>query len=312
MIIALLLIGGLVLLCVGGDLLVRGAESLAIRLGMTPLVIGLTVVAFGTSSPELFISIGAALRELDDVAIGNAVGSNIANLTLVLGLAAWVYPIRVETQVMKKDAPILILCSVALCVMLLVSGMLTRGYGALMVLALAAYIFFCIRWGKSGDPEPADCESTASRSLFLSTVLVVAGLAMLVYGADFFVDGAVQLARNFGISEAVISLTLVALGTSLPEVASTLIASLKGKGDLAIGNAVGSSIFNILAILGLTSLIAPLSIGNISWVDLAFMTLAAIIVLPILYTEEKMTRLEGVFLVFCYFAYLSLVAYRIS
>jgi len=311
MIIALLLIGGLVLLCVGGDLLVRGAESLAIRLGMTPLVIGLTVVAFGTSSPELFISIGAALRELDDVAIGNAVGSNIANLTLVLGLAAWVYPIRVETQVMKKDAPILILCSVALCVMLLVSGMLTRGYGALMVLALAAYIFFCIRWGKSGDPEPADCESTASRSLFLSTVLVVAGLAMLVYGADFFVDGAVQLARNFGISEAVISLTLVALGTSLPEVASTLIASLKGKGDLAIGNAVGSSIFNILAILGLTSLIAPLSIGNISWVDLAFMTLAAIIVLPILYTEEKMTRLEGVFLVFCYFAYLSLVAYRI-
>ncbi|MYB33659.1 MAG: calcium/sodium antiporter [Gammaproteobacteria bacterium] len=312
MIIALLLLGGLVLLCAGGDLLVRGAESLAIRLGMTPLVIGLTVVAFGTSSPELFISIGAALQDLDDVAIGNAVGSNIANLTLVLGLAAWVYPIRVETQVMKKDAPVLIFCSVALCAMLFVSGILTRGYGALMVIALAAYIFLCIRWGKSGDPEPTDCENTASKSLLLSTVLVMAGLVMLVYGAEFFVDGAVQLARNFGISEAVISLTLIAFGTSLPEIASTLIASVKGRGDLAIGNAVGSSIFNILAILGLTSLITPLSMGNISWVDLVFMTLTAMIVLPILYTEEKMTRSEGAFLVFCYFVYLSLIAYRIS
>ncbi len=312
MIIALLLLGGLVLLCVGGDLLVRGAESLAVRLGMTPLVIGLTVVAFGTSSPELFISIGAALQDLDDVAIGNAVGSNIANLTLVLGLAAWVYPIRVETRVMKKDTPILVLCSAALCAMLFLGGMLTRGYGALMVLSLAVYIFLCIRWGKSGDPEPTDCERAASKSLLLSTVFVVAGLVMLVYGADFFVGGAVQLARNFGISEAVISLTLVALGTSLPEIASTLIASLKGRGDLAIGNAVGSSIFNILAILGLTSLITPLSMGNISWIDLAFMTFTAVVVLPIIYTEEKMTRFEGVSLVFCYFAYLSLIAYRIS
>lgn len=312
MIIALLLLGGLVLLCVGGDLLVRGAESLAVRLGMTPLVIGLTVVAFGTSSPELFISIGAALQDLDDVAIGNAVGSNIANLTLVLGLAAWVYPIRVETQVMKKDAPVLILCSLALCAMLFVSSMLTRGYGALMMLSLAAYVFLCIRWGKSGHSESTDRETTASKSLLPSTLLVVAGLVMLVYGADFFVDGAVQLARNFGISEAVISLTLIALGTSLPEIASTLIASLKGRGELAIGNAVGSSIFNILAILGLTALVTPLSMGNISWIDLAFMTLTVIIVVPILYTEEKMTRFEGAFLVFCYFSYLSLIAYRIS
>ena len=312
MIIALLLLGGLVLLCVGGDLLVRGAESLAVRLGMTPLVIGLTVVAFGTSSPELFISIGAALQDLDDVAIGNVVGSNIANLTLVLGLAAWVYPIRVETRMMKKDAPVLLLCSAALCVMLFVSGMLTRGYGALMILSLAAYIFLCIRWGKSGDSKPTGSENTASKSLLLSTVLVVAGLVMLVYGADFFVSGAVRLARYVGISEAVISLTLIALGNSLPEIASTLIASLKGRGDMAIGNAVGSSIFNILAILGLTSLVTPLSMGNIAWVDLGFMTLAAIIVMPILYTEEKMTRLEGAFLVFCYFAYLSLIAYRIS
>ncbi len=312
MIIAFLLLVGLVLLCVGGDLLVRGAESLAVRLGMTPLVIGLTVVAFGTSSPELFISIGAALQDLDDVAIGNAVGSNITNLTLVLGLAAWVYPIRVETRMMKKDAPILVLCSAAVCAMLFMSGMLTRGYGALMILSLAAYIFLCIRWGKSGDSEPTGPENTASKSLLLSTVLVVAGLVMLVYGADFFVNGAVQLARNVGISEAVISLTLIALGTSLPEIASTLIASLKGRGDMAIGNAVGSSIFNILAILGLTSLVTPLSMGNIAWIDLAFMTLAAIIVMPILYTEEKMTRLEGAFLVFCYFVYLSLIAYRIS
>ncbi|MCY4051505.1 MAG: calcium/sodium antiporter [Gammaproteobacteria bacterium] len=312
MIIVLLLLSGLLLLCIGGDLLVRGAESLAIRLGMTQLVIGLTVVAFGTSAPELFISIGAALQDLDDVAIGNAVGSNIANLTLVLGLAACVFPIRVETQVLKKDAPILIICSLALCIMLYVSGMLTRGYGALMVLALITYISFCIRWGRSDKLEPEDSKNTASRSLTLSVFLVVIGLVMLVYGADFFVDGAVQLARMIGISEAIISLTLIALGTSLPEIASTLIASLKGRGDLAIGNAIGSSIFNILAILGLTSLITPLSMGNISWVDLAFMTCTALVVLPIFYTGNKMTRPEGAFMVFCYFAYLSIIAYRIS
>ncbi len=312
MIIAFLLLGGLLLLIIGGDLLVRGAESLAIRLGMTQLVIGLTVVAFGTSAPELFISIGAALQDLDDVAIGNAVGSNIANLTLVLGLAACVHPLRVETQVLKKDVPILILCSFALCIMLYVSGMLTRGYGALMIIALATYLFFCIRWGRTSKSEPEDCRNDASKSLLLSVFLVVIGLVMLVYGADFFVDGAVQLARMIGISEAIISLTLIALGTSLPEIASTLIASLKGRGDLAIGNAVGSSIFNILAILGLTSLITPLSLGNISWIDLAFMTFTALIVLPIFYTGQKMTRPEGVFLVFCYFAYLSIIAYRIS
>lgn len=311
MIIALLFLGGLVLLCLGGDLLVRGAESMAIRLGMTPLVIGLTVVALGTSSPELFISVEAALKGLDEVAIGNVVGSNIANLTLVLGLAAWVYPIRVETQVMKKDAPVLIACSLALCIMLYASGTLTRSLGLSMVVVLVVYIVACIRSGKSRDIDHRDSQDKSPNSFLLSLLLVAAGLVMLIYGADFFIDGAVQLARILGVSDAIISLTLVALGTSLPEIASTLVASIKGRGDLAIGNAVGSSIFNILAILGLASLIAPLSMGDISWVDLLVMTLAAIIVLPILFTEERMSRNEGVFLVLCYLAYLSLIAYRI-
>ncbi|MXZ81951.1 MAG: calcium/sodium antiporter [Gammaproteobacteria bacterium] len=312
--IALLILGGLILLCVGGDLLVRGAESLALRTGMTPLVAGLTVVAFGTSSPELFISVGAALQDLDDVAIGNAIGSNIANLTLVLGLAAWVRPIRVESQLMKMDAPILIVCSLGLGAMLYASGMLTRGYGTVMVIALAAYIALSIRLGKSDGPlleaEFRDSRHKAPAALTACLALVAAGLVMLVYGADFFVDGAVRLARLLGISEVLISLTLVAIGTSLPELASTLIASVKGRGDIAIGNAIGSSIFNILAILGVTALIKPLSMGEISWIDLGVMTLTAVILLPMLFTQRRVSRLEGAFLVACYMVYLALIAVR--
>jgi cation:H+ antiporter len=309
-----LIIAGCALLFFGGDFLVRGAESIAIRHGLSPLVVGLTIVAFGTSSPELFISVNAALDGLDDVAIGNAVGSNICNLTLVLGLAALLRPIKVEAQLMKLDAPILIFCCLVLGWMLM-DDVISRADGTILTMGITIYVFGSIylsrRDKKLLDREFEETMHEDHPSTWNSMGLLALGLVMLVFGADFFVDGAINIAQALSIPEALISLTLIALGTSLPELSTTIVASLKGRGDIAVGNAIGSSIFNILAILGITSIIEPLSRGNIDWIDIASMTLISIVLLPMLFTKTTLSRLEGGFLLATYIGYIGYLTTRI-
>ena len=307
------IIAGCALLFFGGDFLVRGAESIAIRHGISPLVVGLTVVAFGTSSPELFISVNAALDGFDDVAIGNAVGSNICNLTLVLGIAALLRPIKVEAQLMKLDAPILIFCSLIL-IWMLTDGVISRADGAILTTGIVIYVFGSIylsrRDKKLLDQEFEETMHEDHPSTWNSLGLLILGLVMLGFGADFFVDGAVSIAQTLSIPEALISLTLIALGTSLPELATTIVASIKGRGDIAVGNAIGSSIFNILAILGVTSIIEPLSRGSIHWSDLWSMTLISIVLLPMLFTKNTLSRSEGGFLLAIYISYIGYLTTR--
>ena len=310
----LLIAIGFVLLYVGGELLVRGAESIALRFGMSPLLVGLTVVALGTSSPELFVSVNAALDGLSDVALGNAVGSNICNIALVLGIGALLRPIKVEAQLMRLDGPILIVCSTLLIVLLL-DGVLSKTEGILLTAAIIFYICFSIYEARKDkavlDVEFADTMHQSQPSLWLSVLLIVVGLAMLKFGSQYFIEGAVIVARNFGIDEALIGLTLIALGTSLPELAATVVASIKGRGDIAIGNAIGSSIFNILGILGVTAIITPISRGDVSWVDLGVMISLAVLLLPMLFTKRLLSRWEGGVLLCCYFGYLILLSLRV-
>ena len=305
------LVAGFALLLGGGEALVRGAEVIALRIGISKLVVGLTIVALGTSSPELFISVNAALEGFDDIALGNVVGSNICNLTLVLGTAALVRVIDVKAQLMRLDAPIMVACCFVV-ILMTADGEISRLDGAILTLGIVSYVAASIWLGKRDhsalDEEYADVDFHVSQGLPLSLAFLGAGLAMLFFGSELFVNGAVDLALRLGISQAVISLTLVAIGTSLPELVTTVIASLRGKGDIAVGNAIGSSIFNLLAILGITALVEPVARGGISWVDIGVMTGIGIFLVPMLYTGMRLTRLEGLLLLVTYALYLGWLA----
>ncbi len=312
----LLLAGGLVLLVVGAEALVRGASRLAAALGVAPLIIGLTIVAFGTSSPEMAVSVQSVLAGQPDIAVGNAVGSNIFNVLFILGVSALITPLLVAQQLVRWDVPIMIGVSVALLLMAL-NGFIEQWEGWLLFGGIIAYTVFQIvqsRKGKEsaavegeyadefGKPEPR----TAGRML-LNVALAVVGLALLVTGARWFVDGATQLARAFGISELVIGLTIVAAGTSLPEVATSIIAAVRGERDIAVGNVVGSNIFNILAVLGLSAIVAPgqglpVAPGMIA-LDIPFMVAVAIACLPVFVTGNTIARWEGAIFVLYYVAY---------
>ena len=312
----LLLVGGLVLLVVGAEALVRGASRLAAALGIAPLIIGLTIVAFGTSSPEMAVSVQSVLSGQTDIAVGNVVGSNIFNVLFILGLSALITPLLVAQQLVRLDVPIMIGVSVVLLLMAL-NGVIEQWEGAVLFAGIIGYTIFQIvqsRKGKEtaaveaeyaeeyGKPEPR----STSRML-LNIGMAVVGLVLLVLGARWFVDGAVQLARAFGISEVIIGLTIVAAGTSLPEVATSLVAAFRGERDIAVGNVVGSNIFNILAVLGLSSLVSPgqglpVSLGMIE-LDIPFMIAVAVACLPVFVTGNTIARWEGgVFLAY-YVAY---------
>ncbi len=287
---------GLALLFFGGEALVRGATALARRMGISPLAIGLTVVAFGTSAPELVVSISAVLSGADDISVGNVVGSNIANIALILGLAAVLRPVAVEAKVVRLDAPLVVLVSLVLL------GVFARGHasrieGFLLLLGLVAYLTFTF-WEARRESEQVREEFAAatpgvSKSAALSVLLVVAGFGMLVVGGSFLVTAAVALATSLGISQAVIGLTIVAVGTSLPELATTVIASLRRQGDIAVGNVIGSNLFNILGILGTTALIHPLERGGVTWTDLGIMVALACVLMALLYIRRGLGRVEG-------------------
>ncbi|NNL65667.1 MAG: calcium/sodium antiporter [Myxococcales bacterium] len=287
---------GLLLLYFGGELLVRGASSLASRLGISSLAIGLTVVAFGTSAPELVVSLNAALSGANDISVGNVVGSNIANLALILGLAVLIRPARVEAKIVRIDAPILIAASLAL-IAILSDGAATRFEGALLVVGLVGYTGFTF-WeaGRETLPVKEELASAAPEERSAAATgagWVLAGLVLLVGGGHLLVSSAVSLATSFGVPQATIGLTIVAIGTSLPEFATSVIAAMKGHGDIAIGNVVGSNLFNILGILGVTAIVRPLSLGAITWIDLGTMFGVACVVTAMIAARGRLGRIEG-------------------
>ena len=287
---------GLAMLYLGGEALIRGASTLASRLGVSSLAIGLTVVAFGTSAPELVVSLDAALSGANDISVGNVVGSNIANIALILGLAALLRPTLVQAKIVRIDAPIMIGASVALLA-LLADGGASRGEGSLLFLGLAAYTAFTFWEARRESPpvreELASAAPGPAASGPLAGALVLSGLALLVGGGHLLVVAAVDLALAFGIGQAAIGLTIVAVGTSLPELATSVLASLRGQGDIAIGNVVGSNIFNILGILGLTAAIHPLEMGAITWLDLGTMAALACVLTALVSLRRRLGRIEG-------------------
>lgn len=306
-----LLAAGLVLLCIGAEGLVRGSASLALRAGVTPLVVGLTVVAFGTSSPEMVVSTKAAWLNQGSIALGNVVGSNIFNIAVILGLSAVVRPLKVNVQLIRFDLPVMIAVSL-LAFFMFRDGQLSRGESALLFLGVVVYTGVVIRMARREhsrkvEEEFAEGTPKASRSVLLDVVYVVGGLALLVLGARLFVHGAVDLARIWGVSEAVIGLTIVAAGTSMPELATSMVAAFRKQEDIAIGNIVGSNIFNLLAILGVAGLIRPFSGGGVQPTDFYFMLGTSIIILPLMRWGMRLNRVEGLLLLIAYGVYLALL-----
>lgn len=303
-----LLIGGLVLLLAGAELLVRGASRLALSLGISPLVIGLTVVAYGTSAPELAISIGATLDGQPDIALGNVIGSNIANVLLILGLSALIAPLVVARQLVWLDVPIMVGVSVLVLVLAL-DGQLDRWLGFALLLGGVAYTALQVYLGRRESaavttlvPAPAGPPSPTWRN----ALLVLAGLLLLVLGARWLVSSAVTIAEAFGISQLVIGLTVVAIGTSLPELATSLMAALRGEREMAVGNIIGSNIFNLLLVLGATVALSPggiaISAAAVNF-DLPVMTAVAVACLPIFFTGHCIARWEGALFLGYYIAY---------
>lgn len=303
--IGLILAGG-ALLAIGAEGLVRGSASIARSFGMAPLLIGLTVVGFGTSAPELVASLQAARVGSGGLAVGNVIGSNIANIALVLGLAATIRPLPVARRIVRIDAPL------ALAVSLIVAAMMwDRQLGSLEGLLLTGGILFYVYWSfrqaKRILPPHEHAEEMEEKAhlipLRLSIPLALAGLAGLVFGANLFVDGARRLATSFGVSEAVIGLTIMAVGTSLPEIATTLAASMKGLSDLITGNAIGSNIFNTLCVLGFTALFIPFSTGEITPVDMTVFLGSAALIWVAMATRRRLSRWEGATLLAGYLLY---------
>lgn len=301
-------LGGLVCLTLGAEGLVRGASSLARRVGMSPLLIGLTVVAYGTSAPELVVSVQAALEGTPDLALGNVMGSNISNVGLILGTTALLYPIRGDAQAVRLDIPIMIGVS-ALLLGLLADGVIGRLNGIVLVLGAVSYTVIRV-WGSWEESKPAVRQSfdEAVPDRFgwvWEGMFGVGGLALLVLGAQLLVGGAVSIADAIGLSTAVIGLTVVAVGTSLPELATSVVAALRGHANLALGNVVGSNIVNVLGILGVTACVQPIDATGLTWVDGSVLLGMAVLTLPFLWTELEVSRWEGGVLLIAYGAYVA-------
>ncbi|MDG5767680.1 calcium/sodium antiporter [Balneolales bacterium ANBcel1] len=302
-------LAGIFLLYLGAELLVNGSIAISKRLGISPMLIGMVVIGLGTSSPELVVSLQAALIGSGEVAVGNIVGSNISNIALILGIAALIVPIGVERSVIRIEVPVLIAASLFMGY-LLFDGMITRLNGLLLLACLAGYLLMAIR----SHTAPVFSEETESRLEKFRTHWLLAGslagILLLVAGAHTMITGALGLASIFQISDTVIGLTLVAVGTSLPELATAISASLRKQGDLIIGGLIGSNILNVLFVLGITSAVSPLEIAGITWGDLALMSLLAIVLWPVCRTGYVVSRTEGGLLLLLYAGYMIWVLVR--
>lgn len=309
-----MLAAGFVLLIGGAEFLVRGASRLAIDFGISPLVVGLTVVAFGTSAPELAVSVLASWQGQAGIALGNVVGSNICNVLLILGLSALVAPLVVARQVIRLEVPIMIATSVLL-VLFSLNGIISRLEGLILFTGIITYTVWAIRRSRretrANQEEPSQTPATEGPSRAMQITLILGGLGLLGLGSHCLVTAAVDIARHFGVSDLVIGLTVVAVGTSLPELATSVLASIRGERDIAVGNVVGSNIFNILAVLGLTSIVAPAGIPvppSALTFDLPIMLAVAIACLPIFFTGHLIARWEGALFLGYYLAYTAYIA----
>jgi cation:H+ antiporter len=309
----LMFAGGLIALVIGANLLVRGAAKLALSFGISALVVGLTVVAFGTSAPEVAVSVGAVLDGKVDIAIGNVVGSNIFNVLFILGVSALIAPLIVNIQLIKQEVPVMIAASVVLVLMVL-DGNLAVWESGLLLAALVGYTAFLViqsrkQTAEAGNGEfddEVDMSSTWDRHWSVQVLLIIGGLVLLVIGSRFLVEAAVTTAKMLGVSDLVIGLTIVAAGTSLPEVAASVTAAIKGQRDIAVGNVVGSNLFNILACLGLSGVISPVGLAvapSVISFDIWVMLAVAVACLPIFITGREIARWEGAVFVGYYVAY---------
>lgn len=321
----LLLIGGFVLLVGGGEALVRGASSLGRTVGLSSLIVGLTVVSFATSAPELAVSTGAALSGSPGLAMGNVVGSNIANILFVLGLTAVFGALMVRRQLIRADIPVMIGLSI-LALLLAIDGRISTLDGVALLVLLLLYLVAILTYARRQQAEGKDLEivvegvddddadsrlmqtlrATKRRSVITDLVFVLVGVGLLVGGAQMLVAGATDIATALGISELIVGLTIVAIGTSLPELATSVIAALRGERDMAVGNLVGSNIFNIGAVLGVTAVVSPAGIGvdrAAIVFDMPVMVAAALVLLPLAFTGQLIARWEGILLVGLYVAY---------
>lgn len=318
------LLGGLALLTAGAELLVRGASRLALLAGISPLVVGLTVVAYGTSTPELVVSVKAGLAGNPDIALGNVVGSNVFNVLFILGAAGVIAPLTVARQLVRLEVPIMIGVSLLLWALAL-DGRIGTLDGVLLSAGILAYSGWSIwrsrreeaaRRESAGEGAPPAPAGGTGRGVAVGVAFLAAGLALLIFGARWFVDASVALAKALGVSDLVIGLTIVAAGTSMPEVATSIVATIRGERDIAIGNVVGSNIYNVLAILGLSALVTPGGLRvapSLLTFDLPVMVAVAVACLPIFLTGWSIARLEAaVFLGFyaAYAAFLVLAAQR--
>jgi len=316
----ILFISGLVLLILGAELLVRGASRLAAAVGVSPLVIGLTIVAIGTASPEIAVSLQAAVNGQGDLTLGNVLGSNIFNILFILGITALLAPIVIAEQLIRKDAPIMLGVSL-LAFALGVDGNLGLWDGLILLAGMVVYTVFALRQSRAESKEVqkeyaqefAEKQPRSARNTLTNVVFILIGLGLLVLGARWLVDSAVIIAKALGVSELVIGLTIVAVGTSLPEVATSVIAALKGESDIAVGNAVGSNIFNLLGVLGLGALLAPDGVSVAARVlqfDFPVMAFVALVSLPVFYIDNRISRTEGGLLLLYYVLYVVYVVLR--
>ena len=297
------LLSGLLLLIAGAELMVRAAVRLAARLHVRPLIIGLTIVALGSSAPQMAVSLQATLAQNADIAVGSVIGSSIFNILVTLGLSALIIPLRVSRQLVRLDIPLMIGASLLVFV-LAWNKVLTRVDGFILLAALALYLGLLLRQSRHSARPPSHDKTPAP--WFSSLLMIVAGLAMLIYAGHLLLGAAVSVATDLGLSERIIGLTIVAVSTSLPELATSLIAALRGQRDIAVGNVIGSNLFNLLGVLGVTALIAPspLSVSpNALAFDLPVMLGVATLCLPAFYSGYRVTRAEGLLFLGLYLAY---------
>lgn len=299
----LLLIFGIVVVLKSADWLTNGAVGLATKLGISQIVIGLTIVAIGTSMPEFFVSIVSAIKGTPDLAVGNIVGSNIFNVLLIVGVAATVAPIAIQRATVRRDIPIAIVASIILTFMMLDDN-ISRIDALILFAAFIAFIWITLRNSKN-DTNEKDASTEKVIPTWKSVLFIIFGLVGLVLGSNIFVDNASSLAHGWGISDAIIGLTIVAGGTSLPELATSAVAARKGDSGIAIGNVLGSNVFNILMILGLTGIISPMHIQNITYIDMAVMVISMALFWLFSFTKLRVERWEGCVLIACFLGYIT-------
>lgn len=309
MIELLIAIGGLLLLIAGGELLVRGSVGIAKSMAVPPLIIGLTVVSFGTSAPELLVSLNAALGGNPGIAVGNVLGSNIANIALVLGVTVMIFPVLIQRQTIRLDWPVMMFASL-LFYLFALDNIIERWEGIILFIILICYIVVLInttRRNKKTAPPVEELED-APKSVPLSILFLLLGLVGLYFGSEYFVSGASDLAAYFGMSESMIGLTIVAFGTSAPELVASTIAAFRKEADLAVGNLIGSNIFNIFAVLGITSTVTPIDVdNNVLTFDMFWMLGIAAIILPFMLSGRKMNKWEGAVLFLGYISYIGIL-----